>query len=132
MKKIALIGLLFLLPQPSPASPGVIFVDGRINDAPVRFLVDTGADEILLPYAEAIRLGLPVFAGERSESTTASGPVGTYKLNLDSVTVGKITLHDVAARVSESGLGTQYVLLGMSFLSRVRMCILHGQLVISQ
>jgi predicted aspartyl protease len=76
-------------------------------------------------------MGLPVFAGERIESTTASGPIGTYKLTLDEVTVGTVTLHDVAARVSESDLGVQYVLLGMSFLRQVKMCIVYGQVVIS-
>lgn len=129
----AVLGFILLLQAGMAwASPGIIFVDGRINDAPVRFVVDTGADEILIPYAEAIRMGLPVFAGERIESTTASGQVGTYKLTLDTVTVGKITLHNVAARVSESDLGVQYVLLGMSFLGRVRMCVINGQVQISE
>ncbi|MEN6585280.1 MAG: retropepsin-like aspartic protease [Sulfuricella sp.] len=131
MKKAALVFFLLFQMQALSAAPGVIFVDGRINDSPVRFIVDTGADEILIPYAQAIRMGLPVFAGERIESTTASGPVGTYKLNLDSVTVGTVTLHNVAARVSESDLGVQYVLLGMSFLRQVKMCIVYGQVVIS-
>lgn len=132
MKKTALLFLLLLLAGPSLASPGVILVDGQINDSPVRFLLDTGADEILIPYAEAIRMGLPVFAGERTESKTASTPVGTYKLTLDSVTVGKVTLHNVAARVSESDLGVQYVLLGMSFLGRAKVCMVYGHVVISQ
>jgi aspartyl protease family protein len=132
MKKAALVFFLLFHIQTLSAAPGVIFVDGRINDAPVRFIVDTGADEILIPYAQAIRMGLPVFAGERIKSTTASGPIGTYKLTLDSVTVGTVTLHDVAARVSESDLGVQYVLLGMSFLRQVKMCIVYGQVVITQ
>ena len=131
MKTAALVLFLLFQTQALSAAHGVIFVDGRINDSPVRFLVDTGADEILIPYAQAIRMGLPVFAGERIESTTASGPVGTYKLNLDAVTVGAVTLHNVAARVSESDLGVQYVLLGMSFLRQVKMCIVYGQVVIS-
>jgi len=132
MQKAVLAFLLLLQTGPSLAVPGIIFIDGQINDSPVRFVVDTGADEILIPYTEAIRMGLPVFAGERTESTTASGRVGTYKLTLDSVTVGKVTLHNVAARVSESDLGAQYVLLGMSFLGRVKMCIEYGRVLITQ
>lgn len=132
MKKAALVLFLLFHIQALSAAPGVIFVDGRINEAPVRFIVDTGADEILIPYAQAIRIGLPVFAGERIESTTASGPIGTYKLTLDAVTVGAVTLHDVPARVSESDLGVQYVLLGMSFLRQVKMCIVYGRVVITQ
>lgn len=132
MQKSALFLLLLLQMGLSSASPGIIFVDGQINASPVRFVVDTGADEILIPYPEAIRMGLPVFAGERTESTTASGQVGTYRLTLDSVTVGKVTLHNVAARVSESALGVPYVLLGMSFLGRVKMRIDYGRLQISE
>lgn len=132
MKKTALVFFLFFPTQALSADHGVIIVDGQINEAPVHFLVDTGADEILIPYTQAIRMGLPVFAGERIESTTASGPVGTYKLTLDSVTVGTVTLHNVAARVSESDLGVQYVLLGMSFLRQVKMCIVYGRVVITQ
>lgn len=131
IRNAALAALLLFQAQALSAAPGVIFVDGRINDASVHFLLDTGADEILIPYAEAIRLGLPVFAGERVESTTASGPVGTYRLTLDSVTVGGVTLHNVAARVSESNLGAQFVLLGMSFLHQVKFCIVNGRVTIS-
>ncbi len=132
LQKVTLAILLSFQCGISSAAPGVIFVDGQINDAPVRFVVDTGADEILIPYTEAIRMGLPVFAGARTESKTASGTVGTYKLVLDSVTVGKVTLHNVAARVSESDLGVQYVLLGMSFLGRVEMCIQNGRVSITE
>jgi clan AA aspartic protease (TIGR02281 family) len=128
--RTAMIGLVLLLPG-VPVQAGVVFVDGMIEDKPVRFVVDTGADEISIPYAEAIRMGLPVFAGPRTESTTASGPVGVYRLTLASVTVGTVTLHDVAAHVSESDLGAQVVLLGMSFLGRVNVCLLQGKLQIT-
>jgi len=122
---------LLLSTVPALAGPGIIYVDGLIENNPVRFVVDTGADEISIPYSEAIRMGLPVFQGPRMESTTASGPVGVYRLNLASVTVGNVTLHNVAAHVSESDLGVQTVLLGMSFLGRVNVCFLRGKMLIS-
>lgn len=131
MKTTVLALLLLLSISLAFAGPGVVFVDGYINDVPVRFLVDTGADEISIPYSEAIRIGLPVFSGPRTESTTASGTVGVYKMTLDSVTVGNITVPHVAAHVSESDLGVPTVLLGMSFLSRVKVCFQNGRLMIS-
>lgn len=122
---------LLMSTAPALAGPGIMYADGRIGDHPVRFMIDTGADEISIPYNEAIRMGLPVFDGPRLEYTTASGPVGVYRLTLPSVTVGSVTLHDVAAHVSESPLGVPAVLLGMSFLRRVNVCFLQGRMVIS-
>lgn len=131
MKKTILAFLLCLSATPAMAAPGALFVDGAINDTAARFLVDTGADEVSIPYSEAIRLGLPVFAGPRTESTTAGGNVGIYRLVLDSVTVGNVTVKNVAAHVSEYGLGNLPILLGMSFLSRVRFCLHNGRMTIS-
>lgn len=129
MKILAL--LLSLWAYTAAADPGVLFVDGFINEEPVRFLVDTGADEISIPYAEAIRMGLPVFEGRRLESNTASGTVGVYRIMLDSVTVAGVTVKNVAAHVSESDLGVQTVLLGMSFLGRVKVCFDRGKMNVS-
>lgn len=131
MKKTILVILLIFMISVAHGETGVIFVNGYINDVPVRFLVDTGSDEISIPYSEAIRIGLPVFEGPRTESTTASGTVGVYKMKLDSVRVGNVTVKDVAAHVSESDLGVPFVLLGMSFLSRVKVSLQNGKILIS-
>lgn len=131
MKRTSLAFLLWLSTCPAPAAPGALFVDGFINGTPARFLVDTGADEISIPYPEAIRMGLPVFAGPRTESSTAGGNVGIYRLVLDSVTVGDVTVQNVAAHVSEYDSGKIPILLGMSFLGRVRFCIQNGRMTIS-
>src|SRR5712691_2167803 len=37
---------------------GHFFTEGAINGVPVRFLVDTGATVVVLPAADALRLGL--------------------------------------------------------------------------
>lgn len=99
---------------------GHFITDGRINGAAVKFLVDTGATLISMNSAEAKRLGINYLKGERGLASTANGVVPAYKVELDEVRVGAITLRNVGALVQE-GAGPPLVLLGMSFLSRVEM-----------
>lgn len=101
-------------------SGGHFVTTGAINGASVRFLVDTGATLIAMSSSEARRLGLSYIGGERGMTSTANGPVLTYRVKLDSVQVGDITLHAVDGAVLE-GTNPSIVLLGMSFLNRVEM-----------
>jgi len=93
-------------------------------------MVDTGASEVSIPYKKAIDLGIPVFAGQRAEFSTASGRVGVYRVRLESITVGNITVRNVAAHVALNESGTQDVLLGMSFLRYVSLVMRHGTVAI--
>lgn len=99
---------------------GHFITDGSINGAAVKFLVDTGATLISMNSAEAKRLGINYLKGERGLASTANGVVPAYKVELDEVRVGAITLRNVGALVQE-GAGPPLVLLGMSFLNRVEM-----------
>jgi aspartyl protease family protein len=92
---------------------------GAINGHPVRFLVDTGASTVSMGASEAKRLGLDLEHAERGLSNTANGTVTTYRLRLNSVKVGDITLSNVEASVLPQNMPA--VLLGMSFLNRTRM-----------
>jgi aspartyl protease family protein len=104
-----------------PDRGGHFFVDGSINGAPVRFLVDTGATTIALSGNTASRIGLDYRRlGRAGVASTAAGNVRTYNLNLDSVQVGNITLRNVPAGVIEGSHPTE-VLLGMSFLGQLDM-----------
>jgi aspartyl protease family protein len=93
---------------------------GAINGVTVRFVVDTGATSIALSSEEARRLGLNYLQGARIPVTTAAGTTAAYRLTLDTVRVGEITLNNVEAVVLE-GRYPNVVLLGMSFLNRTRM-----------
>jgi len=96
-------------------------VTGAINGMPVDFLVDTGATTIAMNAAAARRLGIDYrVQGERGMVTTASGVAPVYRVSLNSVTVGAITLHQVEAVVLE-GAQPDTVLLGMTFLGRLEM-----------
>jgi aspartyl protease family protein len=92
---------------------------GSINGRSVRFLVDTGASLIGISATEAKRLGLDLSRAQMGESVTANGRVPVSYVTLDTVKVGDITLRNVAAAISPQDM--PYILLGMSFLNRMKM-----------
>jgi aspartyl protease family protein len=99
---------------------GHYYVDGQVNGQHIRFLVDTGATLVSISAADARRMGLDYRAGQPGYTIVADGRrVPTWRLTLDSVTVGDITLYGIDAAVSEGETGM--ALLGMSFLSRTQM-----------
>ncbi|MES9942591.1 MAG: retropepsin-like aspartic protease [Candidatus Thiodiazotropha sp. 6PLUC2] len=94
---------------------------GTINGLTVKFLVDTGATAVALNTSQAKRLGIPYrIEGKRIYVNTANGVTTGYQVVLDRVQVGNITLNQVSGMVVE-GSGPGRVLLGMSFLNRVKM-----------
>ncbi len=96
------------------------FTTGNINGQPVRFMVDTGAFAIAMTPPEADRLGLNWRSGERFVANTAGGGTPSYKITLDSVSVGSITLHNITAAVIVADSSPD-ILLGMSFLEKTEM-----------
>ncbi len=99
---------------------GDLVADGEVNGMPVRFAVDTGATFITLPAREASRLGLDYHNGQKTVMETANGNVFAYRLKLDTVRVGGVTVHNVDAVITE-GNSLPIALLGMSFLNRTDM-----------
>ncbi len=104
----------------TPDARGHYMTLGQINGGTVQFLVDTGATAIAIPSADARRLGINYLNGQRGYTETANGRATAYRITLDTVTVGGITLHSVEAVVLE-GNGLNVALLGMTFLSRTDM-----------
>ena len=95
---------------------GHYVTSGKINGSPVTFMLDTGATGVALSQSTASALGLK--RGRAFPTRTANGISTSYAVNLDRVSVGDIELHDVPAGISP-GLGTEEVLLGMSFLKHI-------------
>ncbi len=95
---------------------GHYVTSGKINGKPVTFMLDTGATGVAIGQATATALGLE--RGRAFPTRTANGVSTSYAVNLDRVSVGGIELNDVAAGISP-GLGTEEVLLGMSFLKHI-------------
>lgn len=104
----------------APDSRGHFITDAQVNGGHLRLLVDTGATMVRISTADARRLGIDYSKGERGVSIVADGRrVPSYRIKLDTVTIGGLTLYNVDATVGEGGMG--YGLLGMSFLSRTEM-----------
>ena len=99
---------------------GHFFANGSIDGIAVRFLVDTGASFISMNASDAQRLGIDYLAGQKATFSTANGVVSAYKIKLDEVRIGDITLTNVDG-VVQAGNALPFMLLGMSFLNRMEM-----------
>jgi len=93
---------------------------GQINGQTVQFIVDTGASFITLGMSDARRLSINYLGGQRVAMSTANGVVPAYRVKLDEVRVGTVTLNNVDGIVQPE-TSMPVVLLGMSFLNRMEM-----------
>ncbi len=97
---------------------GHYYVTGQVNGKAVRFLVDTGASEIVLSPGDAARLGVDIgslrFGGEY-ETANGIGRGAAYKA--DSLAVGPIAFADVPMSINQAPMRTS--LLGMAFFKRL-------------
>jgi aspartyl protease family protein len=98
---------------------GHFFAQGSVNGGVTRFMVDTGATYVSLSGAEARRLGIDYQKGARGMMSTANGAVPAYRITLNTVKIGDVSVNQVEASVHEAPM--EITLLGMSFLNRVEM-----------
>ena len=101
-------------------SGGHFLTTGSINGYPIHFMVDTGATAIAFSTAQAQAMGLDLSHAPRGSVTTASGYANSYRVMLNNVKIGDISLNLVEAVVVDSMPGDM-ALLGNSFLSRLEM-----------
>ena len=100
-------------------SGGRFRVEGRIEGHSLEFTVDTGASIVALTADDAAQLGIHPANGDfRVLIKTANGVVRAAPTTLDTIEIGDIMVHDVAAVVMPDGALSDN-LLGMSFLSRL-------------
>jgi len=84
----------------------------------IRFLVDTGASDVVISPADARRLGFdPDTLNFSKIYQTANGVVYGAPVRLGAMTIGSIHMEDVRASVNGADMGRS--LLGMSFLERL-------------
>jgi aspartyl protease family protein len=99
---------------------GHFMTQGIVNGSgSVRFLVDTGATDVVLTSADADRLNINYRHSPVGVMGTANGTTTAYHLMLNSVKIGDIVINQVQADVVENLTGIS--LLGMSFLNRTEM-----------
>ena len=93
------------------------YLDAEVNGVTLRFVVDTGATDIVLTQADARRAGIDTanlaFVGQ---AQTANGLVETAPVRLASVDLGPIHDANVRAVVNRGALDTS--LMGMTYLTR--------------
>jgi len=98
---------------------GHFVTTGSVNGVAVRFLVDTGATMISLGASDARRVGVDFNRGQKGMTQTANGQSVVSKVQLDTVRIGYVTLHNVDAVIHQTEMPV--ALLGMSFLNRMEM-----------
>lgn len=94
--------------------------DLSINGATLKYLVDTGASAVAMSSADAKRANIDYLKGQKDLASTAGGNVTAYRVTLNTLKLGSITLHNVEAAVIE-GSHPEAVLLGMTALNRLDM-----------
>lgn len=98
---------------------GHFYVNVKINDRPVRFMIDTGASDIVVSVSEARRLGIDLKKLTFNRPyQTANGTSWGASVRFAKMEIGNAEFLDVEASVNNADMGTS--LLGMSFLRRFR------------
>jgi aspartyl protease family protein len=116
-----------------PRAPdGHYYLTLGINGADLRFVVDTGASEMVLTQADAARAGIALdelrYLGR---ANTANGEVRTAYVRLDRVELGNVIDSGVTAVVNEGEM--DHSLLGMGYLQRWgRIEIAQGKLILTR
>ncbi|MHB8531032.1 MAG: retropepsin-like aspartic protease family protein [Caulobacteraceae bacterium] len=115
----------------SRSEDGSFYIIGQVDGIPVRFLIDTGASEIVLSPADAQRLGLDLASIRFSAaSETANGVGHGAPFIMRSLAVGPIRLADVPAEINQRPMSAS--LLGMPFLRRLYSFDFRGDRLILQ
>jgi len=107
---------------------GHFYAEARVNGAPVRFLIDTGATGIALTESDARNAGL-AFNSAQSEvvGTGPSGQVHGQFVRLNRVELGLKAVSDSPAIILEGG---DRSLLGQSFLSQFGSVEIHNDTMV--
>lgn len=98
-------------------SDGHYYLNLALNGETVRFVVDTGASDMVLSIDDARRIGLdPDSLNFIGTANTANGQVRTAPVRLNTVRLGDITDTDVYASVNGGEMDGS--LLGMGYLEK--------------
>lgn len=100
---------------------GHFVTQAEVNGISMKFMVDTGASLVTLSSGEARRAGINYLAGQKATLQTANGTTTAYRVKIDTVRLGDISLTNVDGAVVEGNVMGEHGLLGLSFLNRVSM-----------
>jgi aspartyl protease family protein len=109
---------------------GEFILRASVNNAPLSFVLDTGASAIVLTQEAAKAAGLPIEVLSYSVSVeTANGRTRAAPVTLDQVAIGGISERAVAALIAQPGQ-LRSNLLGMTFLNRLESWEVRGDKLI--
>ncbi len=97
---------------------GQYIVNGYINNTPVTFLLDTGANDVSIPGHIAKKIGLK--KGYKIQFETANGIAVGYRTKIDRIKIGDIELTNISASINPN-VRFNEILLGMSFLKHLEL-----------
>lgn len=102
-------------------SGGHFYVTAWVNKkSSIRLIVDTGATMVTLSYEDAKRLNIVGnYKKEPITITTANGISTAYKIKLNHIQIGSISLSNIDAIIVAKSNQLKIGLLGMSFLNRM-------------
>ena len=99
------------------ANDGHYYMDILVNGSKIRFMVDTGASDIVLNYPDAKKAGInPREISSFRRYQTANGSVVNGITNIDEMRLSDVVFRNVKVAISDRNMGTS--LLGMSFLNQ--------------
>ena len=104
-------------------------VNGRINNYPVKFLVDTGATSVVIPSSVARKIGLR--KGYPYRAKTANGIITVYSTKIDKISIGNIFLSNIDASINTSEK-SDIILLGMSALKHLEIHYKNKMMILIQ
>lgn len=114
------------------ARDGLFYLTLRVNDRPVRFLVDTGASMAVLRKADAARAGVAIDRAAASVMRTAGG-LRSYRWGVaDRLALHRGSEADVEygpVEVAVADLGLNASLLGQDALSRLGTVTIRGDVM---
>ncbi|WP_425228636.1 retropepsin-like aspartic protease family protein [Sphingomonas sp.] len=119
-----------LAPPPSAGEPlvidqardGLFYLEAKVNGAPVRFVVDSGASVVILNAADAARAGVVSHGGVSVDTAGGSAPM--HRARLQRLALAGQDLADVDAVIVQRDLDVS--LLGQSALSQMRSITFRG------
>ncbi|MEL6682615.1 MAG: TIGR02281 family clan AA aspartic protease [Pseudomonadota bacterium] len=116
-----------------PRSPdGHYYLTLDVNDVPIRFVVDTGASQVVLSQDDARKVGIdPTSLNYFGSAQTANGVVRTASVDIETVALGPMRDRNVRAVVNGGMMDDS--LLGMTYLGLFdRIEIFNGELILSR
>lgn len=111
------------------AIDGHFWVEGAINDEPVKFLVDSGATMTTIGSATAQRARVIVSPGRDQLVRTGNGVVRVASARADRLTIGSIEREGLRLHVAD---GEELNVLGMNFLSSLERWGVEGRWLVLQ